>query len=328
MAALRQHRLSARLVSHSTAVVELRHRVTPYQNLVTAVQHGDRETCSSIVLSLHGFADSASSFDLVAPHLVQGDCCVIAVDLPGHGNSDWTGRYAYIDFAQDVMSFILAAGIDSATTGKPLHVLSHSFGAEISACLACIEPGLFSKLCLIECASFPPGEKYASARTAERAREAYEYYQLQLKKARSQPRVYPTRQEALSHRIKNQVFELSASATGVLCRRCIRRSQRHDGFEFCHDPMLFSVARNHGSTGWTSTPCLDFDQRQHFHSRCEAEILWVKTKYASQLHCEDWKAYTKMKILELGPLAHHIHLESPRVISDAALRFFRSNGME
>lgn len=152
------HRVSLRRSFSSSAhsVSEVSHRVRPYNNKIAAVQHGDMASSKALILAVHGLCDSASSFDLLAPYLVDAGFCVFAIDLPGHGESDWTGRYAYIDLASDIYGWIQAAGIHSDSTGKPLMALSHSFGAETSACLACIEPALFAKLCLIECTTFPP----------------------------------------------------------------------------------------------------------------------------------------------------------------------------
>jgi hypothetical protein len=147
--------------------------------------------------------------------------------------------------------------------------------------------------------------------TAARNEDSYAAYQIQLKKAHSQstPRVYPTREAAIEKRIASQVFDLSDDATAILCRRCVRpycdaasktQGGTSTGFTFAHDPMLILAAKNQGSTGWTSTPCLDVQQRQFFHSQCTAPVLWVMADWAAKLHGEDWQAYPHMEVADLG----------------------------
>jgi len=66
------------------------------------------------LLLLHGAAQTAHSFDEVAPDLAR-DHHVIALDQRGHGDSDWAPRYERDAFAGDIAAVLDAHGCDAAT---------------------------------------------------------------------------------------------------------------------------------------------------------------------------------------------------------------------
>jgi pimeloyl-ACP methyl ester carboxylesterase len=53
----------------------------------------------------------------------------MAVDLPGHGETRWSGRHRFTDTAADLAAFIGSAGLDR----PDLAVVAHSWGAMVSA---------------------------------------------------------------------------------------------------------------------------------------------------------------------------------------------------
>jgi esterase len=68
------------------------------------------------VLLLHGGAQTAHSWDEVAPDLAR-DHHVLALDQRGHGDTDWApgGRYRREDFVADVRAFLDDRGWPAAT---------------------------------------------------------------------------------------------------------------------------------------------------------------------------------------------------------------------
>ena len=66
------------------------------------------------LLLLHGAAQTAHSFDEVAPALAR-DHHVIALDQRGHGDSDWAPRYDRDAFAGDIDAVLDAHGWEDAT---------------------------------------------------------------------------------------------------------------------------------------------------------------------------------------------------------------------
>jgi pimeloyl-ACP methyl ester carboxylesterase len=84
---------------------------------------GDRG-CPGIVL-VHGGAAQAHWWDHVAP-LLQ-DCCVVALDLSGHGDSGRRDRYPTSTWAREIVEVADHAGI----AGRPV-VIGHSMGGWVA----------------------------------------------------------------------------------------------------------------------------------------------------------------------------------------------------
>src|SRR5262245_51824824 len=66
------------------------------------------------VLMLHGGAQTAHSFDEVAPALARGHH-VVCLDQRGHGDTSWAPRYRPEDFSGDVDAVLDHLGWDAAT---------------------------------------------------------------------------------------------------------------------------------------------------------------------------------------------------------------------
>jgi pimeloyl-ACP methyl ester carboxylesterase len=81
------------------------------------------------LLLVHGVTSEASIWWRLGPALAAARRRVTAVDLPGHGETAWTGRHRFRDTASDLTAFIDAAGL--ARPG--LAVVAHSWGAMVSA---------------------------------------------------------------------------------------------------------------------------------------------------------------------------------------------------
>lgn len=82
------------------------------------------------LLLVHGVTSAAGIFWRVAPALAASGRRVVAVDLPGHGETGaWQGRHRFADTAVDLAGFIRAAGLDV----PELVVLGHSWGGMVVA---------------------------------------------------------------------------------------------------------------------------------------------------------------------------------------------------
>ena len=66
------------------------------------------------LLLLHGGAQTAHSFDEVAPDLCR-DHHVLALDQRGHGDSDWAARYDREAFSADIAAVLATHGWEAAT---------------------------------------------------------------------------------------------------------------------------------------------------------------------------------------------------------------------
>jgi esterase len=99
------------------------------------------------VLLLHGFAQSGHSFDFVSLSLCE-KFRVIALDLRGHGESDWSKAVDYKreTMLTDVVGIMGHLGLDSAS------FVGLSLGGTISYMLAAARPELVRSLVIVDIA--------------------------------------------------------------------------------------------------------------------------------------------------------------------------------
>ena len=97
-----------------------------------------------VMLLLHGDMRTSRSWDAVSRRLTA-DYRVIALDMRGHGDSDWTPRgYRFSERVDD-----LAAFCDAMKLHEVIGV-AHSTGGVVMALCAQKHPGTFSQLALME----------------------------------------------------------------------------------------------------------------------------------------------------------------------------------
>jgi pimeloyl-ACP methyl ester carboxylesterase len=114
----------------------------------------------SVVLMLHGYADSSHSYSRVLP-LISDRRRVIVPDQRGHGDSDRPfATYSMDDFATDAVQLLDALRISSAV------VVGHSMGSFVARQLAVRAPQRVARLVLIGTAptsnNRPVGELHAA----------------------------------------------------------------------------------------------------------------------------------------------------------------------
>lgn len=78
------------------------------------------------IVFLHGGSLTAHTWDLVALELANDFHC-IALDLRGHGQSDWSERYSIPDSVRDVESLVAELGVGG------VHVVGMSLGGNVAA---------------------------------------------------------------------------------------------------------------------------------------------------------------------------------------------------
>jgi Predicted hydrolases or acyltransferases (alpha/beta hydrolase superfamily) len=82
------------------------------------------------ILLIHGVTSNAGIWWRVGPALAASGRRVVAIDMPGHGQTQaWHGRHRWSETADDVAGFIRAAGLDR----PDLAVVGHSWGAMVTA---------------------------------------------------------------------------------------------------------------------------------------------------------------------------------------------------
>ena len=86
-------------------------------------------------------AETADDWDVVASALAR-DRTVYAVNLRGHGPSDWPGTYSIQLFTDDV------TGLLPQLTDQPVDLVAHSLGGLVACTIAFSRPELIARLVL------------------------------------------------------------------------------------------------------------------------------------------------------------------------------------
>src|SRR5690606_11887164 len=107
------------------------------------------------VLLLHGFQEHAHAWDRTAPLLAATGLRVLALDMRGHGDSEWIGRDGYYHFADYVAD--LAAIVRQL--GGRVTLVGHSMGGNAAILYAGTEPERVGGLVVIE-GTGPPGATF------------------------------------------------------------------------------------------------------------------------------------------------------------------------
>jgi pimeloyl-ACP methyl ester carboxylesterase len=123
------------------------------------------------LLLLHGGAQTAHSWDEVAPDLAR-DHHVLALDQRGHGDTEWApaGRYRRDDFVADVVAFLDDRGWRDVT------VLALSLGGLNAIACAATHPGRVRGLVVVDVAPTiaPAGGQAIRAQLASRDFASFE----------------------------------------------------------------------------------------------------------------------------------------------------------
>ncbi|MBP8309004.1 MAG: alpha/beta fold hydrolase [Burkholderiaceae bacterium] len=108
--------------------------------------HFVEEGTGPLLILLHGFPYSWFGFRKIIRPLAAEGYRVVAVDLPGYGDSDAppdTARYAHIRIVADLVALVGRLGESSAT------LLGHDVGSSIAFAAGQMRPDLFGALVLM-----------------------------------------------------------------------------------------------------------------------------------------------------------------------------------
>jgi pimeloyl-ACP methyl ester carboxylesterase len=175
------------------------------------------------LLALHGWLDNAGTFDRLAP-LICTHFHIVALDLPGHGRSEWRPAgawYHYVDYVSDVI-----ATAEKLGWGR-FSLLGHSLGGTVASVLAACRPQSVDKLLLIEALgpiTARADESLGQLRRGMDQRSAFE----------EKLRVFAREDEAIE--IRRKVNGLSRAAATALVARGLKAVL--GGFSWSSDPRL------------------------------------------------------------------------------------------
>jgi pimeloyl-ACP methyl ester carboxylesterase len=240
------------------------------------------------VLASHGWLDNAGSFSLLAPRLP--DCEIVALDLAGHGRSDFRSPDSAYNIWQDVGDLLDVA---DELGWQKFTLLGHSRGAGISMLFAATFPERVDKLILLEGGLPLTAEaEEAPAGLADALRES------RALRGRA-GRVFAQRAAAIAERAAG-FTKVTPAAAEVLARRSLREVA--GGFQWHADQRLKAQSELR----------LTQDQVRAFARRVTAPVLLL---FAAQSPFVDRPFYREFPSLfadievERVPGGHHCHLE-------------------
>ncbi len=251
------------------------------------------------VLALHGWLDSAASFDRLAP-LLPG-LRLVALDLPGHGRSDHRpagARYHFVDWPLDVAAAVAALGWDRFV------LMGHSMGAGVASLLAASLGERVLRLVLLD--GLAPGMTEPADAPARLATAITEH----LAPAPAARR-YASFEEA-AQRFARARSELTEAGAAALAPRAIRVDE--GGASFASDPRLRG----------TSPLRLSRAHVEAFLARIRCPSLLVRPAAGMPIPEEAFAALTALvpdlRVAHV-PGGHHAHLDDPAPTA-AAIRDF------
>lgn len=255
------------------------------------------------VLALHGWLDNAASFDRLAPLLA--DCLhIVAIDLPGHGRSDWRAPGASYHFVDYVLDVIAAA---DALGWQRFSLLGHSLGGAIASVFAAACPQRVDNLLLIE--ALGPLSKPVEETLTQLQRAIHDRQRTSGRRLR----VFANRSEAANARA--QANSLSRAAAAILIERGVKTVP--GGYSWSSDPRLTQASPQRFSEAQvqaiirairaptlliTAQPSVEYVDREIFRQRIDC--------------------VTGIRAVTL-PGGHHLHLEDPQPVA-ATVRGFLS----
>lgn len=206
------------------------HLPLPYLRLEGLIW-GAENPPEKTILALHGWLDNAMTFANLAPLIAKAGWRFIALELPGHGLSEWRPKgetYQLLDPANE-----LFLAIKSLNLPKVI-LLGHSLGGIIMSFFTAAKNDLIDKLILIDSLGSVP------ARTKDVAKnlsKALDKWVANLPLNNNKLVVYPTIADAINARSKG-FMPLSLAAATNLCQRGLKPTS--GGFCWSTDPRLLA----------------------------------------------------------------------------------------
>ena len=176
---------------------------------------------------VHGFLDLAFGWHEVAP-LLAAHAHVIAIDLRGHGDSDWIGPggyYHYLDYVADLDDVI------AQTARARVIVVGHSMGGGVAAYWAGVRPGRPAAVALLEGLGPPDQSEVDLARRTAMWIDAW-------RTARTHVRPMPSLEAAVARLRKHDPL-LGEDLAHRLARAGTRATDR--GLLWKHDPLHLTM---------------------------------------------------------------------------------------
>lgn len=194
----------------------------------------DDPTLTHTVVLIHGFLDSAWTFEDMAKYGLAGKYHLVAPDLRGHGDSDRVGPggyYHFVDYLADLSDVIAMLG------RKRVSLVGHSMGGSVAAYFAGTYPDLIHRLALLEGLG-PPDNEWSGWPDRLRAWTAAWKRQT----TRGASRRYATLEEAAARLCATDPLLMSNRPLALRLAQVSTTQDSEGRFQFKHDPLHLTPA--------------------------------------------------------------------------------------
>ncbi|KAL7643380.1 UNVERIFIED_CONTAM: hypothetical protein RMT77_006672 [Armadillidium vulgare] len=265
------------------------------------------------ILALHGWMDSAASFDNLCP-LLDRDYPIYAVDFPGHGYSyrpPLGGGVYHMDYVVTVHKIL------HHLRWNKVILLGHSMGGDVSLLYTGAVPEVVEKVILIDdigLFSVP-----AAKQPKVTAKSLKALIKTEERNPDETPR-YPY-EEILEKFIKGYDESVNENAAKLLLSRNTR--QHDDGkYSFTYSPQLRVK----------STMSFTPEIVKSYISRVSCDFLLIKSP-SSPLFMENdqakeyltyYQKYSKNFVLEIIEGTHHLHMTNPNPVAETINNFLHN----
>lgn len=259
-----------------------------------------------LAILVHGGRDHARSWDFVALDL-RKHFHVVALDLRGHGDSDWAigGAYSVTEHVLDLGQLITAL-----TPREPVVLIGHSLGAAVVLQRAGVFPEAVRAVVAIEGLG-PPGAMLRETPPDERMQI---WVTDMLALAQRKPREYQTLDQAMER---------------------MREANPHLTVALAHHLTIYGMRRNeNGTFSWkydnytraTSPYLFNLKDAMEIWSRIRCPVLLIRgdTSWAG-----DWErdgrleAFRTSELQTIPNAGHWVHHDQPAAFITAVHQFLR-----
>ena len=240
------------------------------------------------VIALHGWLDNANSFDRMLPHMK--DLHVIALDLAGHGRSDFRSQDSSYDIWCDLADVLAVA---DQMGWKTFSLLGHSRGAVIAGLVAGAFPERIERLAMIDGFMPPPTDAANMPKQIARAIHEHKRY------STASPTIFDDYEHAVQARVKGFV-PLEHEAASILAERGVVEA---DGLFYWRNDQRLKAA---------SMIKLSADNIKAFLTAIRAPVILVQAQNSAykpdDTQTAGFKLIPHMQIVQIVG-SHHLHME-------------------
>ncbi|MET0183722.1 MAG: alpha/beta hydrolase [Caulobacterales bacterium] len=231
------------------------------------------------LLLIHGGRDHSRNWDWVAERL-RDRFHIIAPDLRGHGDSEWTkGGYQEVNYIYDIAQLVHQKAM------KPVRIIAHSLGASIGLLYSGLYPDTVSRMIAIE--GLGPAPNLVSDLLASLVEERLRtWFDMRRANAGRMPRRYPTLEAAIARMQEENPHLSDAQARHLTVHGVYQNEDGSYSWKFdnavrfggyglgvlSHEEQYRLWSRNtcpvllvRGTESWASDPVLD-GRAKHFQN--------------------------------------------------------------